>query len=159
MHRHANKGYKFSRNKGPRELMLRNLTTSVILHEKVKTTSIKAKGVQPTVEKMITLAKKGDLNSIRSIDSYLLDEQAGKKLVVELAPLYKDRKGGYTRIIKFGSRAGDNAKMSIIELLDVEKLNRKVKEKKVKSEKSKETEEKPKKVAKSQPKKAKKETK
>ncbi len=127
MHRHANKGYKYSRDKGPRELMLRNLATSVILHEKVKTTNIKAKGIQPIVEKMITLAKKGDMVSIRAIKSYLLDEAAGRKLIIELAPLYKERRGGYTRITKVGSRVGDNAKMSVIELIDIEKLEKKVK--------------------------------
>lgn len=134
MHRHTNKGYKFSRNKGPRELLLRNLATSVILYEKVKTTTAKAKGVQPIVEKMITLAKKGDLASIRSINSYLLDKQAAKKLVTELASLYKDRDGGYTRIVKFGIRTGDSAELSILELLDVEKLDHKQLEPKKKIE-------------------------
>ena len=125
MHRHQYKGKKYNRNVGPRGLLLRNLATSVILYEKVKTTTVKAKGIRPIVEKMITLAKKGDLASIRFIDSYLLDDQAAKKLVVELAPIYKDRNGGYTRIIKFGPRAGDNAELSIIELLDIDKLDRK----------------------------------
>jgi large subunit ribosomal protein L17 len=125
MHRHQYKGKKYNRNVGPRGLLLRNLATSVILHEKVKTTTIKAKGIQPIVEKMITLAKKGDLSSVRAINSYLLDDQAAKKLVVELAPIYKNRNGGYTRIIKFGPRSGDNAELSIIELLDIETLDRK----------------------------------
>ncbi len=105
--------------------MLRNLATSFLLYEKVKTTSIKAKAVQSKVEIMITTAKGGNLSDIRKIDSYLLDKSASKKLLLELVPLYKDRPGGYTRVIKVGNRPGDNAKMSIIELLDVEKLDRK----------------------------------
>jgi large subunit ribosomal protein L17 len=126
MHRHSYKGAKYSRKKGPRELMLRNLATSIILHEKVKTTTVKAKGIQPIVEKMVSLAKKNDLSSNRAIGRYILDEQARLKLTIELAPLYKDRVGGYTRVIKFGSRPGDNAEMSIIELVDVEKLDKKL---------------------------------
>jgi large subunit ribosomal protein L17 len=138
MHRHQNTGRKYSRKKGPRELLFRNLTTSVFLYEKVKTTTAKAKGVQPIIEKMITLAKKGDLPSIRAINSYLLDKQAAKKLMIELAPLYKERAGGYTRIVRFGNRAGDKAELSVIELLDVEKLDHKIKkvEKEEKEDKS-----------------------
>ena len=126
MHRHQYKGKKFSLKKSPRELMIRNLATSILLYEKVKTTTTKAKAVQSKLEIMITYAKSGTLSDIRRINSYLLDESAAKKLLLELAPLYKSRPGGYTRVIKVGQRAGDNAGMSIIELLDVEKLDRKV---------------------------------
>ncbi len=106
--------------------MIRNLATSILLYEKVKTTTTKAKAVQSKLEIMITCAKSGTLPDIRRINSYLLDESAAKKLLLELAPLYKNRTGGYTRVIKVGQRSGDNAGMSIIELLDVEKLDRKV---------------------------------
>ena len=120
--------------------MLRNLATSFLLYEKVKTTSIKAKAVQSKVEIMITTAKGGNLSDIRKIDSYLLDKSASKKLLLELVPLYKDRPGGYTRVIKVGNRPGDNAKMSIIELLDVEKLDRKTEpDRKTKKDDAKET--------------------
>jgi large subunit ribosomal protein L17 len=124
MHRHGYKGRKFSLKKEPRELLFRNLATSVILHEKVKTTLPKAKEVQPLVEKMITLAKKDDLESKRALHSYLLDKQAVYKLQSEIVDLYRERNGGYTRITKLGYREGDSAKMAVIELIDVEKLDR-----------------------------------
>jgi len=124
MHRHGYKGRKFSLKKQPRELMLRNLATSVILHEKVKTTLEKAKEVQPMVERMISIAKKESLSGDRMMHAYLLDEQAVYKLQTELAKLYKEREGGYTRITKIGFRSGDSAKMAMIELIDVEKLDK-----------------------------------
>jgi len=127
MHRHAGKIRKFKREKAPRELMFRNMATSLILHEKIKTTLEKAKEVRPITEKLITAAKKGDVNAIRKLSSYLLDKNAVQKLVQEIAPLYKERKGGYTRIIKIGKRAGDAADMAYIELLDIEKLAKPVK--------------------------------
>jgi len=136
MHRHANTGRKLKRDKGPRGLMLRNLATSVLLHEKVRTTVTKAKEIRPVVEKLITKAKKGDLNAQRILNSYLLDENAVKKTITELAPLYKDRKGGYTRIVKIGKREGDASEMAYIELLDIDKLVKK--EKPAKTQKSKE---------------------
>lgn len=124
MHRHQYKGRKFSRDAGPRKALLRSLATSIILYEKVKTTLPKAKEIRPIVEKLITSAKSGDLNAIRELNAYLYDGKAVEKLVKEIAPLYKDRKGGYTRITKVGNRLGDNASMAIIELLDVEKLDK-----------------------------------
>lgn len=148
MHRHQNVGRKFSRKKGPRKALFRSLSTSVILYEKVKTTLPKAKEIRPIVEKMITTAKKGDLNAIRELNSFLYDPKATEKLIKELAPLYKDRKGGYTRITKIGNRAGDNAAMAVIELLDVEKLTTKpVKVEKVVKEIKDEVKEKPAKKA------------
>lgn len=125
MHRHANTGRKLKREKGPRGLMLRNLATSIILHEKVRTTTTKAKEIRPIVEKLITKAKKGDVNAQRALNAYLLDENAARKTIVELAPLYKDRQGGYTRIVKTGKREGDASEMAYIELLDVDKLVKK----------------------------------
>lgn len=129
MHRHKVKGRKLSREKGHRELMLRNMATSVILHEKIKTTLPKAKEIRPIVERLITTAKKGDLNAIRKLNAYLLDKNATQKMITEIAPLYEKRHGGYTRITKIGLRAGDAAEMAYIELLDVEKLTKAVKEK------------------------------
>lgn len=129
MHRHKVKGRKLSREKGHRELMLRNMATSVILHEKIKTTLPKAKEIRPIVEKLITTAKKGDLAAIRKLNAYLLDKNATEKMITEIAPLYEKRHGGYTRITKIGLRAGDAAEMAYIELLDVEKIVKTVKEK------------------------------
>lgn len=128
MHRHGFRGRKLSLKKEPRELLLRNLATSLILHEKIKTTLPKAKEVQPIVEKMITLAKEDNLSNTRRLHSYFLDTQAVLKLRTEIVGLYRDRKGGYTRITKYGYRNGDNAKMAYIELIDVEKLDRKPQE-------------------------------
>ncbi len=126
MHRHSYKGRKLGRDKAPRELMFRNLATSVVLHEKVRTTLPKAKEIRPIVEKLITTAKKGDVNATRKLNSYLLDKNATEKLITEIAPLYEKRKGGYTRITKVGLRVGDAAQMATIELLDIEKLVKKV---------------------------------
>jgi large subunit ribosomal protein L17 len=122
MHRHQYNKRKLSRKSGPRKALLRGLATSVILYERIKTTQTKAKEVQPIVEKLITLAKKGDLASIRAISSYLYGENAVQKLVTEIAPIYKERNGGYTRIVKLGNRPGDNAPVVILEIVDIDKL-------------------------------------
>ena len=128
MHRHKYIGRKFKREKGHRDLMLRNLATSLILHEKVKTTLPKAKEIRPIVEKLITKGRKNNLLTRRTLNSYLLDKNATEKLMVEISPLYENRNGGYTRIVKLGVRPGDAAEMAYIELLDTEKLAKKVKE-------------------------------
>ncbi len=127
MHRHGIDTRKLGRAKQPRELMLRNLATSIVLHEKVKTTLPKAKAIRSQLEKMITVAKKGDLAATRKLNSYFLDVNASQKLLKELAPLYAKRNGGYLRITKIGPRVGDNAEMVFIEFLDTEKLVKKVK--------------------------------
>ena len=99
-------------------LMLRNLATSVILHENVKTTKAKAKMVQPIVEKLITKAKtKNTRSAIQQIGKVVLDENASRKLLDVLKERYKDRPGGYTRIIKVGHRAGDAAEMVKLQLV------------------------------------------
>lgn len=122
MHRHQYKSRKLSRKSGPRKALLRGLATSVILYERVKTTQAKAKEVQPIVEKLITAAKKGDLAAVRMLSSYLYGENTVAKLVTEIAPIYKTRNGGYTRIVKLGNRPGDNAPVAILELVDIDKL-------------------------------------
>jgi large subunit ribosomal protein L17 len=122
MHRHQYQNRKLSRERGPRKALLRGLVTSVILYERIKTTLPKAKEIRPIVEKLITAAKKGDLSAIRMLSSYLYGENVVQKLVTEIAPIYKDRNGGYTRIVKLGNRPGDNAPMAIIEFVDIEKL-------------------------------------
>lgn len=115
--RHRNKNKILDRKKEPREMMLRNLASSIIIYEKVKTTQAKAKVVRSLVEKVITIVKKGDLTSRRRLIEILPQKMAIKKAFEVLAGRYKDRKGGYTRIIKLGSRQGDRAKIVQIELV------------------------------------------
>ncbi len=115
--RHRNKAKILDRAKQPREMMLRNLASSVILYEKVKTTEAKARAVKPLVEKVITIAKKGDLTARRRIIATLPQKMAVKKAMELLGKRYLDRKGGYTRIVKVGNRAGDGAKIVQIELV------------------------------------------
>lgn len=114
--RKRNKGRKFARERGQRKALVKSLAQNLFLKEKIKTTEAKAKESRISVEKMITRAKKGDLNNIRLLRRDL-SPAVVKKLVNDLAPRYKDRKGGYTRIIKLGRRQTDSAKMAIIELV------------------------------------------
>ncbi len=100
-----------------RELMLRNMTTQLLMHGKITTTETRAKEIRKTAEKMITLGKRGDLHAKRQALSYLTSETVVKNLFDEIAPKYDERNGGYTRIIKTAPRRGDNAPMAIIELL------------------------------------------
>ncbi len=115
--RHRVKGKILGREKAPREMMLRNLASSVLIYEKVKTTEAKAKAVKPLVEKMITVAKSDDLNSRRKLIDTLPQKMAIKKAMEVLGKRYQDRNGGYTRIIKLGNREGDGAKVVQIELV------------------------------------------
>lgn len=115
--RHRVKGAILGRKKEPREMMLRNLASSVLIFEKVKTTKTKAKAVRTLVEKSITLAKKGDLSSRRDLISILPQKMAVKKAMEVLGERYKDRDGGYTRVIKLAPRQGDGAEMALIELV------------------------------------------
>jgi len=115
--RHRNKTKTLDRKKGPRELMLRNLASSILLYEKVKTTRAKAAAVRPLVERSITAAKVGDLNARRGLIKVLLQKNAVKKSLEVLGVRYKTRPGGYTRVIKLGERAGDGAEMVQIELV------------------------------------------
>jgi large subunit ribosomal protein L17 len=115
--RHRNKNVILDREKAPRELMLRNLASSIIMYEKVKTTEAKAKAVKPLLEKMITKAKTGDLSARRNLIATLPQTLAVRKAMEVLADRYKERPGGYSRIIKLGSRKGDGAEMVQIELV------------------------------------------
>ena len=101
-----------------RTAVMRGLATSIILFEKVKTTTARAKQVQPIVEDLITKAKtKSTVAAIRQIGQVVLDDKAGKKLLEVLKDRYKDRPGGYTRIVKVGNRSGDSAEMVQISLV------------------------------------------
>ncbi|OGZ62769.1 MAG: 50S ribosomal protein L17 [Candidatus Staskawiczbacteria bacterium RIFCSPHIGHO2_01_FULL_36_16] len=102
--------------KGPRKALLRSLTNNFFIYEKIKTTEAKAKELRPIAEKHITRAKKNDIAS-RRILLKTLNPKTLKKIIEEIAPKYKDRNGGYTRILKLGPRDSDGAKMVIIELI------------------------------------------
>lgn len=116
--RHRKTGTKLGRKTGPRGALLRNLATSIILFEKVQTTRAKAKAVRSLVERMITAGKKKDaLNARRAIARHLYGTNAQKKILEDLAPRYKTRDGGYTRITQLGRRRGDSAEMVQIELV------------------------------------------
>ncbi|MBU0531784.1 50S ribosomal protein L17 [Patescibacteria group bacterium] len=115
--RHRNTTKTLGRKKAPREAMLKNLAQSVILYEKVKTTETKAKVVRSIVEKMITTAKAGDLTARRQLMKDLSTEGAVKKALEVLGPRYKERAGGYTRIVKIGTRQGDGAPVVQLELV------------------------------------------
>ena len=119
--RHRNAGFKLGRNTSHRRALLRNLTTSVILEDRVETTVAKAKAVRPLVEKMITLGKKGDLHSRRQALSYLMTDKSVERLFEIVAPRYGDRNGGYLRIVRTGFQQGDGAEKAFIELLGAEK--------------------------------------
>jgi large subunit ribosomal protein L17 len=115
--RHRVSGRKLGRKAPHRKMMLANLATSIIVHERVTTTVQKAKEVRCVVERLITYGKKGDLHAIRMAARIVRDKTALKKLFDEIAPMFKERVGGYTRILKTGIRKGDNADMSFIELV------------------------------------------
>lgn len=108
---------KLGRDSAHRDLMLRNLVTSLLKHGKIETTEQKAKETKRIAEKMITLGKRGDLHARRQALSYITEETVVTNLFEEIAPKYEDRNGGYTRIMKLGPRRGDSAEMVIIELV------------------------------------------
>ncbi len=114
--RHGVAGKRLGRNSSHKRALMRNLTTSLILHERIQTTDSKAKELRSVVEKMITLGKRGDLHARRLAASFVIGKEAVQKLF-EMAPRYNDTKGGYTRIMKLGRRLGDAAPISIIELI------------------------------------------
>lgn len=114
--RHLKKGRKFGQKAGTRKALLKSLVSALILKEKIKTTEAKAKETRGLVEKFITKAKKGDLSSRRFLIRYL-PQKVVKKLMEEISPRHKERRGGYTRIIKLGLRKKDAAKMAIIEII------------------------------------------
>ncbi len=115
--RHRVKEKKLDRKKAPREMMLKNLASSIIIYEKVKTTEAKAKTVKPLLEKIISTSIKGGLSARRELIRILPQKMAVKKAMEILSDRYKERKGGYSRIVKIGKRLGDNAEMVQIELV------------------------------------------
>lgn len=118
--RHRKSGRKLGRNTSHRKAMMRNMVTSLFAHEKITTTDARAKELRKLAEKLITLAKRGDLHARRLVSEVVSDRKVVGKLFEQVAPRYASRPGGYTRIIKLGFRAGDNASLSIIELVEEE---------------------------------------
>jgi large subunit ribosomal protein L17 len=116
--RHGFRGRRFNRTSEHRLAMFANMSAALIKHEQIVTTLPKAKDLRPVVEKLITLGKRGDLNSRRIAMSQLRDDAMVKKLFEVLAPRYGERPGGYTRVLKAGFRYGDNAPMAVIEFVD-----------------------------------------
>ncbi len=131
--RHNKSGRRLGRTTSHRIAMFRNMVTSFLTHERIITTDAKAKELRPIAEKMITLGKKGDLHAIRQASSYIRDKKTVTKLFNSIAPRYKERAGGYTRIIKLGIRPGDTAPVSVIELVE-EAFEKKVSTKKEKKQ-------------------------
>ncbi len=121
-------GSKLGRTTSHRKAMLRTMVTSFLKHEKIKTTDLKAKELKKVAEKMITLGKRGDLHARRQAAAFVREREMVGKLFGELSDRYRERAGGYTRIVKMGYRAGDNAPMSIIEFVrdaEAEKVKKK----------------------------------
>ncbi len=108
---------KLGRRTDHRKAMLRNQVTSLLEHGRIETTVIKAKETKRMTDKMITLAKRGDVHARRQVLAYLYNEDVVNKLFDEIAPNYEDRNGGYTRIMRIGPRRGDGAELAIIELV------------------------------------------
>jgi large subunit ribosomal protein L17 len=115
---HRRLGRRFSRDSSHRQAMFSNMAASLIRHEQIVTTLAKAKDLRRVMDKYITLAKRGDLNSRRLAASRMGDEAMVKKLFDTLGPRYKDRNGGYTRVLRAGYRYGDSAPVAVIEFVD-----------------------------------------
>ena len=115
--RHQKSGRKLNRSSSHRRAMLRNMTTSLFLHERIKTTDAKAKELRRVAEKLITMAKKGKLADRRLAHRTVRDQKVLAKLFEEIGPRYAERAGGYTRVLKVGYRRGDNAPVALIELV------------------------------------------
>lgn len=118
--RHNKAGRRLGRKTSHRVAMFRNMVTSLLEHGKITTTDAKAKEIRVVAERMITLGKRGDLHSMRLAASVIREKSVVTKLFSTIAPCYKERLGGYTRIIKLGIRQGDAAPLSLIELVEAE---------------------------------------
>src|SRR6266853_4939929 len=128
--RHLNQGRKLNRTSSHRKALFRNLVLSLIEHERIKTTDAKAKELRRFADRMVTLGKRGDLSARRMAFAFMQSRDAVKKLFDEIAPRFKERAGGYTRVIKFGNRRGDAAMLSIIEFTGNEEQTKSKKPKK-----------------------------
>ncbi|MGQ9705957.1 MAG: 50S ribosomal protein L17 [bacterium] len=137
--RHRNIRLTLGLKEGHRNALLSNMSTSLILNKRIRTTEAKAKALTRFIEKIITKARENNLNSWRSVARYIRDKEALRRLFNEIAPKYDSREGGYTRIILLGNRLGDGARMALIELVGFEEeiLEKEQKEKKEKCERRK----------------------
>ncbi|RJQ07284.1 MAG: 50S ribosomal protein L17 [Bacillota bacterium] len=108
---------KLGRTSSHRRALFRNMVTSLFDRERIETTEAKAREIQPIAEKLVTLAKRGDLHARRQAAAYLTDEDTLKKLFDVIAPRYTDKAGGYTRVVRLGNRRGDAAPMALLELI------------------------------------------
>ncbi len=131
--RHRKAGNPLGRNPSHRRAMLRNMVTSLLKYEQIETTDAKAKSLRPIAEKMISLAKRGDLHARRQALAYMKDKAVTHRLFDELKDRYLDRQGGYVRIVKKGIRKGDGAPISVIQLLPVDEQEKSDKKKTKKS--------------------------
>ena len=120
--RHLNTGRKFSRTTAHRQALFRNMATALLRHERIETTDQKAKELRGVVERLITLAKRGDVHARRQAHQDIRDQEVLAKLFSDIGPRFKTRPGGYTRITKSRIRKGDNATLSILELVGSEVL-------------------------------------
>jgi len=116
--RHRKKGRKLSRTPSHKKATMRNMATSLFRHERIETTTAKAKELRPYAERLITLARRGDLHARRLAATKIQDREVLGKLFGDIAPRFAERPGGYTRILKLGHRKGDAAEMSLIELVN-----------------------------------------
>ena len=140
--RHRKKGNHLSRTSSHKKALMRNLAAQVIEHKEITTTHAKAKELRGYVERLITYGKKGTVHHRRLAFRFLQNKQAVHDLFTEIAPSYEDRNGGYTRIIKLGNRKGDNAPLSLFQLVGFEKISEKAAAKADKEKKKAEKKEK-----------------
>src|SRR5215212_3558975 len=122
--RHQRAGKKLGRDAAHRKALYSNLTGALIEHGRIKTTVTKAKAVKPVAEQMITLARRGDLHARRQAVAFLRSKDVVHKLFTDVGPRFKDRPGGYSRIVKIGPRPGDAAEMAYLELVEAEVVAR-----------------------------------
>ncbi len=133
--RHGKRVKKLGRTKEHRKAMLSNMTASLLAHIQIRTTLVKAKAVKRVVDRLITLAKKGNLHAKRQAYDVIRQRGLVKKLFDEIGPKFSERDGGYTRVLKLGTRRGDGAEMAVVELLMEKPIKVKEKGKKTKPEK------------------------
>ncbi len=131
--RHMKRGKKLGRNASHRKALMRNMAVSLFRHERIETTEAKAKVLKSFAERIITLAKRGDLHARRLVAVDINDKQMVQKLFQDLGPRFAERNGGYTRVLKLGHRKGDAAPMALIELTDTEVFEKKKQEKEEKA--------------------------
>lgn len=115
--RHQVSGRKFGRRTGPRQLMFRGMVTSLLKHGYIRTTEAKAREVRPMAEKMVTLGKSGSLHARRQASAFITEDAVVRRVFNDLADKYRERPGGYTRIVKLGQRKGDASDMALLELV------------------------------------------